>query len=198
MLLPILRNLLQPRRMTAMFTAGIAFASGANRGALAQTLPAELIKANSLVETAVSFRLIEVMGAKSIQVSFIRPDREFVDLQPQKIIRVGNNVWAQVPPVGAWKLVGNAGPGKLANFVNIGLPVSPVVRREADASDGTSAAHVYAVDYPGIHTTLHWYIRIADGKLHKIVGPSDRPGVEQVIKIDRYDAVEPINPPTIP
>jgi hypothetical protein len=166
--------------------------------ALAQSVPPEVARANDSITAAKSFRIVTTTGDRSAEVDFIRPDRELVDMHPQKIIRIGNIVWAQVPPVGAWQVVGNAGPGKLANLVEIGLPDNPVTHREADASDGVSLAHVYAVDYPAIRMQLHWYIRVSDGRLHRIVGPSSTPGLDQVIVIDRYNAVDPINAPTVP
>ena len=166
--------------------------------ASAQPVPAEVLIANHYIESATSYRMTTTIGTGSTSVDFIRPDRDLVDMHPQKIIRIGNTVWAQVPPALAWRLIGNAGPGKFATIADIGLPANPVVRREADASDGGSPAHVYAVQYSGLPYPLHWYVRIADGHLHKIVGPSQTPGVDQIIVVDHYDDVAPINPPSVP
>jgi hypothetical protein len=67
------------------------------------------------------------------------------------------------------------------------LPGNAYVVREADDSDGVSAAHLYHVIYPGGAPQIRWYIRVSDGLVHRIREPGN--GGALTITIDHYRGV---------
>jgi hypothetical protein len=49
------------------------------------------------------------------------------------------------------------------------LPANAVAAREPDASDGVAPAHLYHIIYPGGTPQIRWYIRVSDGRVHRIL-----------------------------
>ena len=154
--------------------------------------PAEVVAANHALDTATSFRIIRVDGTIETTVDVQRPDRERIELRGQVVVRVGDNVWMRTLG-GPWKTLSTTGAGRIATLSEVDLPPNAVVIREADDTDGVSAAHLYHVIYPGGTPQLRWYIRVSDGLVHKIRGPG-RAG-PLTITIDRYNSVPAINAP---
>jgi hypothetical protein len=85
------------------------------------------------------------------------------------------------------------GAGRLASLGDLALPPNAAAMREADASDGVAAAHLYHIIYPSGTPQLRWYVRVSDGRLHAI----RRAGKSYAVTatIDRYDAIAPIKAP---
>jgi hypothetical protein len=70
------------------------------------------------------------------------------------------------------------------NRDRIVLPPNAVAIREADGTDGVSAAHLYHIIYPSGSPQVRWYIRVSDGLVHKIRRPGR--GVTITLAIDQY------------
>jgi hypothetical protein len=121
-----------------------------------------------------------------------RPDREATHLGGNDIIRVGQTVWSK-PPNGPWQVIGNNGPGKLAAFMQMGLPPNPVVAGPPTlGNDGTGPAHVYVVSGSGPDPALRWFVRIADGRIHHVESTTP---TDMTVDIDRYGEPLDIEPP---
>ena len=66
--------------------------------------------------------------------------------------------------------------------------------RLPDADDGGGPAHVWKVTHDDAKSTETWYVRIDDGKMHRI--DETRPdGSTMTLHVDAYNAVPPIQAP---
>ena len=172
--------------------AALAVSLVAPVAARADAVPDELAAALRTIATVTSFRTVSTKGKGKSVIEVQRPDRAHLLLDGWDIIRIGNNVWGKFAG-GEWRVMSTLGPGKIVQLTSVSLPPNAVVRRVADESDGVSAAHVYAVDGDP-SGTQRWYVRISDGHLHKIVGPTPS-GVTMTVVIDDYDVPFTIEPP---
>jgi hypothetical protein len=70
------------------------------------------------------------------------------------------------------------------NRDRIVLPPNALAVFEGNDTDGTGPAHLYHIIYPGGSPQIRWYVRVADGRVHKIL----RPGRSAVLTlaIDQY------------
>jgi hypothetical protein len=162
------------------------------RPALAAGWPPELAAANHSLETAKSYRITRSEGPALTVTEVQRPDREKISMSGQVVVRIGDGVWMRNPGE-AWKTLGAVAVDRVAAFGVATIPTNAMVVREADQSDGVSAAHLYHVIYPGGTPQLRWYVRVSDGLVHKILSPGK--SHPQIVTIDQYNHVPAINAP---
>jgi hypothetical protein len=154
--------------------------------------PADIVRANRVLQTAKSYRIVTTEGPSVTIVEVQRPDRERINMNGQIIVRIGERVWLHNPGE-SWREVGNTGAGRIAALGDIALPPNAAALREADASDGVETAHLYHIIYPSGTPQLRWYVRVSDGRLHAIRRAGKNYPVTATI--DRYNDVPPIKAP---
>jgi hypothetical protein len=70
------------------------------------------------------------------------------------------------------------------NRDRIVLPPNALAVLEGEDTDGTGPAHLYHIIYPGGSPQIRWYVRVADGRVHKIRRPGR--GATLTLAIDQY------------
>jgi hypothetical protein len=159
----------------------------------ADSVPDELRNAVRILTNTESYHYAAVKANGKATVEVRRPDRARLFFGGWEIIRIGLNVWGR-PRTGGWQVLSTAGPGKIAELMAVSLPPHPTIRRVADASDGAGAAHVFAVDGDPSGGELLWYVRVSDGRVHRIYGPT-LPGHAMTVEIDYDNVPITIEPP---
>jgi hypothetical protein len=177
------------RQVVLIALAGPVLTPVASR---ADAIPDELATAARAISSAASWRSVSTKGKGTVIVEYVKPDRTRLTIDGQETIRIGPNVWGKT--ANGWQQLSAYGPGKIAQLTNISLPPNAVARRLVDESDGTELAHVYLIDGYDGDLKLRWFVRISDGRVHKITGPGGN-GLTMTMTIDDYNARFTIEPP---
>jgi hypothetical protein len=168
--------------------------------AKADSVPPELAAGAATLESASSYHVaIRTSGvdpAKGlILADFEQPDRLYAHFGTMyDIIRIGPNVWMKEPSQ-PWKQLSDHGAGAIAAIAPIPFPATARSGPPTLGRDAVGPAHVYVVASEGTDPPLQWYVRIADGQIHRIVGPGKLKNSVLIIDIENYGEKVTIEPP---
>jgi hypothetical protein len=169
--------------------------------ALADAVPPEILFSGKALATASSFRMsFDDKGTKGT-ADIVRPDSIHLVTSGHEFIRIGTDMyvksggsWQKLPPMPAG-MMGHMSGGMVMGPSTPTAPTSDAhFSKLPDADDGGGAAHVWKVTHDNEKSTETWYVRIADGKTHRI-DETSAAGSTTTLHVDSYNAVPPIKPP---